>query len=105
MFIIFGWNYQTSKNHGPTLPMKCPHCGNEVFLHLLHERRWFTLFFIPVIPYSSRHFLLCDICSHGYELESDKVEEAKQLNYKTLFFLEMAAAEDQSKAMLQEEKA
>ena len=105
MFIIFGWNHPTSKNHGPTLPMKCPHCGNDVFFHLLHERRWFTLFFIPVIPYHSKHYLLCEICSNGYEVEPDQVTKTKELNLATLALLDKAASEDQCRAALPEEEA
>ena len=103
MFIIFGWNYPSSKNYGPTLPTKCPHCGNDVFYHLLHKRLWFTLFFIPVIPYESKHYLLCNICSNGYELEDEQVEKAKQLNQMTLSLIDSASAEDRSKKTLQEE--
>lgn len=33
-------------------------------------RDWFTLFFVPVIPYRKEYWLLCPICGVGYELEN-----------------------------------
>jgi Fe2+ or Zn2+ uptake regulation protein len=102
MFIIFGWGHQTIKQYGATLPIKCPNCNNSVFLHLVQTRTWFTLFFIPVIPYESKHYLLCEICGQGIELNGEEIDRAKELNQATSSFLSKEISEDQYKVALYE---
>lgn len=100
--IIFGWGHQTEKKYGPTLPLTCPNCNNRVFLLLVHLRVWFTLFFIPVIPYESRYYLLCEICSQGIELKGSQIDKAKQLNQSTASFLNHEITQEQYKIALAE---
>ncbi|PYG85627.1 zinc ribbon family protein [Ruminiclostridium sufflavum DSM 19573] len=77
MFFIFGWGHQTVKNHGPVKVFHCEHCNNDK-VWILHSRKtWFTLFFIPVIPYSSEHLLFCPICHHGVRLDNEKFNELR----------------------------
>ena len=102
MFIIFGWGHQTMKQYGATLPIKCSNCNNSVFLHLVQTRTWFTLFFIPVIPYESKHYLLCEVCGQGIELTGEQIEGAKELNQATLSFLSKDISEEQYKGRLYE---
>ena len=66
--IIFGWGSGKVKNHGPALPQTCPSCGHEGFLHYFTVTKWFRLYFIPIIPYSTKHFLACPVCTSGSEL-------------------------------------
>jgi len=65
MFFVLGWGRQTNKDLGPTLPVMCPNCKNEGIWHHHQSQLWFTLFFLPVFPYQSKHLLLCDVCSRG----------------------------------------
>ena len=81
--LIFGWGRVTNKQYGATLVLNCPHCHYETWWHLIRRRVWFTFFFIPVIPYRSKHLLLCQACSKGEELAGDRIERAKQLNELT----------------------
>lgn len=75
--IIFGWGKRTVKHHGDTLPMTCRNCNNKVFYKLVEIKTWFTLFFIPVIPYSSKKVLMCDVCKSGMDLSTNGFKEAK----------------------------
>ena len=86
-FVIFGWGKQTTTEYGPVMPVTCSHCNNEVYWHLTRTRVWFTLFFIPIIPYESKHNLLCPICSWGIELHGPQIERAKQLAMPTTEYL------------------
>jgi uncharacterized protein YbaR (Trm112 family) len=65
MFFIFGWGHQTREQFDSRLHMRCPLCHNDVRLILVSVTKWFTLFFLPIIPYSWVYFLGCPICSHG----------------------------------------
>ncbi|MCX7746053.1 MAG: zinc ribbon domain-containing protein [Clostridia bacterium] len=95
MFVIFGWGRRTTKDYGPTLPMRCGNCNNNVYSRLIHVRTWFTLFFIPVIPYESKHYLLCDVCTRGFELHGADVERFKEMNRITSVYLSGGMSEDE----------
>lgn len=79
MFFVFGWGRQTRKNFGIVSKLKCDHCGNDDYWKLLRLTEWFTLFFIPVIPYSSEKYLLCPICEYGIKLDDAKFNELRPI--------------------------
>lgn len=93
MFFLFGWGRRTNKEYGPALPVEYPNCNNKTFWHLLQSRSWFTLFFVPVIPYESGHYLLCTICGLGTELRGEDIETAKYLCDLTVSFMDKEITE------------
>lgn len=92
--IIFGTKgriKRSSKNE--TLPKACPQCGND--LDLSELKKWFTLYFIPIFPYSHIDtFYYCKECESSYKEEfrnqllSGK-EEQEQLQAETVKFFAM----------------
>ncbi|HUC88456.1 MAG TPA: zinc-ribbon domain-containing protein [Candidatus Paceibacterota bacterium] len=76
--IIFGWR-TLIKNIGAVFKRMCDHCHNEDYWILTRSTRWFTLFFIPVIPTSSKYFLACPVCKYGFALKGDQIESIKAL--------------------------
>lgn len=79
MFILFGWGKQTLKKHGPVFKNHCDRCNNEELWQLYTRRTWFTLFFIPVIPYSTEHLVACPVCSFGAVITEAKFKELKAI--------------------------
>jgi len=77
MFILFGFGKQTTKNHGKVEQKYCYHCHNESAWDLMSIRTWFTLFFIPVIPYKSEHIVKCPICNRYEALSSEELNTYK----------------------------
>jgi len=77
--IIFGWNHQTIWFIGLAFRIRCDHCNNEEFWGLSRRTTWFTLFFIPVIPYKTEWLLTCPICKYGTELDSAQVKKIKPI--------------------------
>lgn len=77
--IIFGWGRQTFKLIGVVYKNLCSHCHNEDYWVLTRIRTWFTLFFIPIIPYSTKYFLSCPVCKYGATLDSAQVNALKPL--------------------------
>lgn len=77
--IIFGWGRQTIKQIGVTFKNLCNHCHNEDYWILTRIMTWFTLFFIPVFPYSIKYFLSCPICKYGLVLDQKQLNEIKPL--------------------------
>jgi hypothetical protein len=68
--LIFGYGPRKPKDLGPVAPARCPSCGNEVEFHLLQQRRWVSLFFVPVIPTGADHGLVCPLCQHSVGLDA-----------------------------------
>jgi hypothetical protein len=77
--VIFGWGFQTFKTIGVVFKRFCNHCKNEEFWVLNRTMTWFTLFFIPVFPYSTKYFLNCPVCQYGLTLEGEALEEMIRL--------------------------
>ena len=76
--IIFGWGYRREKKLGPVGRIVCPNCHNEDFWELITSRTFFTLFFIPLIPYASESYIMCPICRAAREVSGDELERMKQ---------------------------
>ena len=71
MFLIFGFGHRKFKREG-TVKGNCTRCNNTVDKELVKATSSFTLFFIPVIPYSTKYLLVCPICSESYELSKEE---------------------------------
>ncbi|WP_106791013.1 TerB family tellurite resistance protein [Aquimarina sp. Aq78] len=67
MFIIFGTRgLKHTVSESPVLSNSCPNCNNGNLVNKLY-RRWFTLFFIPMIPLDVvDRFYQCDSCKSAY---------------------------------------
>jgi hypothetical protein len=76
--IIFGWRTFVSKI-GVVFKRMCNHCHNEEYWVLNRITKWFTLFFIPVIPLENKYFLSCPICQYGLNLDSNQVKTLKPI--------------------------
>jgi len=100
--IIFGWGRGKTKDHGEALPMTCPQCHNETFYHYFSVTRWLTLFFIPVIPYSTKHFLVCPVCTRAMPLDAAGRERAKQMVELTSSFRSGQLAQEPYLARMRE---
>jgi hypothetical protein len=69
--MVYGWGRQTIEDQGGVLSGKCTRCGNLVEWRLVNRLVWFTLFFIPLFPYSNQYWLICPICSWGFRLSKE----------------------------------
>ncbi len=108
MFVIFGWGKQTVSNHGPVFRSHCDRCNNEELWQLYTRRTWFTLFFIPVIPYSTEHLLICPVCSSGVVITRAKFEEFKGIADCNMDLMNKKITEDEHKSrigLLMQEKS
>ncbi|MFN8041065.1 MAG: DUF2510 domain-containing protein [Acidimicrobiales bacterium] len=77
--LIFGYGPRRPRDLGPVAPARCPACGNQVEFHLLQQRSWVSLFFVPVIPTSARHLLVCPVCQHAVGLDAHQGRLARGL--------------------------
>lgn len=75
MFLLFGMGKQTVKRLGKTSARTCGHCHKRVELILVKVVDWFTVFFIPIIPYMTRYALICPLCEGAREVDRDELND------------------------------
>jgi hypothetical protein len=56
----------------------CPACGHTGFNRYFTVTKWFRLYFVPLIPYETKHFLVCPVCTRAEELSSAGVADVKR---------------------------
>lgn len=71
LFFLFGWGHTSKKILDETPVQICEHCHADN-LYLTKLTTWFTLFFIPIIPYEKEYYILCPNCDSGFELEGEQ---------------------------------
>lgn len=68
MIIIWGSKYR--KNEEGTLEYTCIICQHNL-LQVYSFRRWFTFFFVPIFPTSSKdYYVECSECENTYKFNS-----------------------------------
>lgn len=72
MFLLFGWGKRTIKEYGPQEVIKCQKCSNAKAWEYKRVTTWFTLFFIPLIPYQRHYIRMCPICGSYEHLTKDE---------------------------------
>lgn len=66
MLLVWGWRSR-SKTMGQG-SFHCPHCGVDRTYDHRQARRWFTLFWIPIIPLKVLGtFVECTVCKKGFD--------------------------------------
>lgn len=78
MFIIWGFR-DLDKELGNVEYLHCNRCNNDSTWRLMKRTSWFTLFFIPVIPYHRVYYVYCPICRWSTKVPK---EEAKRIMEK-----------------------
>jgi hypothetical protein len=78
VFFIFGWN-KKSATRGAVVESRCHHCRNHVSWHHFKITDWLELFFIPLIPFRSEHFLACGICGDAVKLTGEESRGVESL--------------------------
>lgn len=77
MFIIWGFGKTTMKRYGEMLPKDCFRCYNKTERELVKVTTWFTLFFIPLIPYRREYYLVCPVCQAADQLSKQEFVAVK----------------------------
>lgn len=94
-FVIFGWG-KREKTIGAASAGYCDNCHNDIFWYLVKRRRWFSLFWIPVLPlHRANYYLACEICGAAGQLEKHEAREAKEMTKVTAEFDAGEVTEDE----------
>jgi uncharacterized Zn finger protein len=60
MFFLFGM--RTKSKGVAQIEYPCTKCAHATMHLVVESKRWFTLFFIPVIPFGGNHLIRCNLC-------------------------------------------
>ncbi len=77
MIIIFGWGKVTRSILCDMMEKHCSHCNTTKTWQACTMRTWFTLFFIPVIPYRTSYRIACPKCESYIQLSREQHGEIK----------------------------
>jgi hypothetical protein len=69
MIILFGFRRKAARL--ATIFVMCAACGTPAAHVLTRTRRYFTLFFVPVIPLGTKYFTTCTMCGHGTQITKE----------------------------------
>jgi hypothetical protein len=72
------WGFRSTVAHLATLMLTCGACRTPAAHHVRRMRRWFTLFFIPVIPYKTVYFTTCTYCGVDLKLTQEEATRLEQ---------------------------
>jgi zinc-ribbon family len=70
--IIFG--FRSFVKTLAMLTMVCHRCSNPAAHRLVQRSRWFTLFFIPLIPVGFSRFTTCTFCGATYKVSKEDAQ-------------------------------
>jgi hypothetical protein len=63
------WGYRTMKRTGDKGQFHCPHCSSQRAYKHEKFNRWFTLYFIPIIPLGAvGEQITCTACGKGWNM-------------------------------------
>ena len=60
MFFLFG--VRTKSKPIKQIQYPCSKCSRTTVFTAMESKRWFTLFFIPVIPLGGNFLIRCNLC-------------------------------------------
>jgi len=66
--VIYGFRSR-NKVMGQTQSV-CPQCQRSGFQTVVRSSRWFTLYFIPLFPYSTKTIARCNLCGFQYAIDN-----------------------------------
>lgn len=75
--IIFG--YRTSPKIEGGFKGECECCGRDTVHTVARITSWFTLFFIPIIPFSNKLVVGCNACGLRLELKGESREKMNDI--------------------------
>jgi hypothetical protein len=72
VFILFG--FRSFVKALAVLTTMCQRCRHQAAQRVVQRSRWFTLFFIPVIPVSFTRYTVCTRCGVTLKISKDDAQ-------------------------------
>lgn len=71
--IIFG--FRSFVKSLAVLTLICRKCQHRAAHRVVQRSRWFTLFFVPLIPLSFTRFTTCTMCAASYKISKENAQQ------------------------------
>lgn len=68
------WGFRSRNKVLGQVPYVCQQCRRNSFHTIVRSRRWFTLFFIPIFPFSKISTSRCNLCGVQMRIPNDRAE-------------------------------
>ena len=82
MFIIWGTKTMDKVLGYSKVSYQCGRCHNAIDYKIFRRMKWFTLFWIPIIPLSCKYYIACPICNYGSKItKAEALEQIRVENY------------------------
>ena len=78
MIIIFG-SATKGATVRPLIDTHCYECKRQATWDWYRVTEWMSAFFVPVLPVRSHHYLVCQTCRDGLQLNATEVRGIKRL--------------------------
>lgn len=75
MIIIWGSRVMDKTLGYSGIRYQCSNCNNASQYRIFRRRKWFTLFWIPIFPFSSEYYICCPICNFGQKISKEEAEK------------------------------
>jgi len=72
------WGTRSRVQQLMTVSMNCRNCQRPTIHGLRRAQKKFTLYFIPIVPISTRHYLQCNLCGARSAITNDRATELQQ---------------------------
>jgi len=73
MFFIFGTKRKLYEL--ANISINCPACKNLANQRIVKIKAWFVVFFIPLIPVSTKFMAVCSQCKRSYKLNKELLQK------------------------------
>jgi hypothetical protein len=73
MFFLFG--ARTKAKAIGQVERPCSKCARSTVFTAIESKRWFTFFFIPVIPLGGSHLVRCNLCGLTLKCSPELTEQ------------------------------
>lgn len=71
MFFFLIWGTKTKPKAIGAYNSRCPNCGKNTLHGVIKVTKYFTFFFIPLIPLSKKVFIGCEACGTSAEIKGE----------------------------------
>ncbi len=75
--ILFG--FRGKRKRLGTVFTECPQCHRACSQVVARTQRWFTLFFIPIFPFSTTFLTVCSMCSGATKIDRARAEHLSKM--------------------------
>lgn len=99
MFIILSSTLLGAENLGKAFYSTCEKCGKQTWKDLYKGRKWFTLTYIPLIPWRKTYRLRCKYCGQDFCIKQGGLKTILELHGLTQKMLRNELTEEEYVAL------